>query len=800
MQNNGVPGGPGGEPGTHATKPVHLEEVRMRMSILALAAFAVVLCSATGASAYPRDDAAVVEVEILSRADVARLNELGMDIMNVRDGVAEIAAIPSEIDVLWANGFRPRVTVENMRDDVASLRLEDRGEYHSYTEITDDLAAWAATYPEITELVSIGQSWQHRELWALKISDNADVEEFEPEIQWIGGHHGNETIGIEVVYYMAEYLLENYGTDPQVTWLVNEREIWLIPVLNPDGLENGSRYNAQGIDMNRDYLCPDGCNASTAFSAIETAALRDFNVGMNPVTSLTFHAGAVYVNYLWDYTYAPTPDEPMLITISDEYGALSGLPVTNGADWYVVHGSCQDWCYDTRGEIDTTIEVSVDKDPPTYQIDGIVADNIPAMLYQARMSGRGIRGLVYDGETMEPLYATISIPEIGKDVYTDPAVGDYHRMVETGTYTVTASVESYPTQTVYNVTAGLDTFVVVDFAMEPPPRGTVAGYVTDDDSNPVAATVELTDLSGYSTTADAGTGYYQIPLVPQGTHTVKARLLGYLSDVRNGVVVQDNTISTEDFELASHVIYDNLESGLTNWTGAWVLTSLHANSPSSSMSDSPGVDYPNHALTTMTLASAIDLSDAESAALSFWHRYATEPTYDFCYVEVSTNGGAWTQVASYDGQQSSWEEVVIDLTDYVGTDAFKVRFVLDSDGWVTADGWYVDDVAVFAQTFSSGIDDETGARRLAVSNYPNPFNPRTSIRYELPAAGPVELRIYDPSGRLVRRLASGDESAGAHEIDWDGTDDRGASVAAGIYFVRVSTESREASGKMVLLK
>jgi hypothetical protein len=773
----------------------------MRMSMLALAALLAVLCSATGVSAYPRDDAAVVEVEILSRADVARLNELGMDIMNVRDGVAEIGAIPSEIDVLWANGFRPRIVVENMRDEVASLRLEDRGEYHSYAELTADLAAWAATYPEITELVSIGQSVQHRELWALKISDNADVEEFEPEIQWIGGHHGNETIGIEVVYYMAEYLLENYGTDPQVTWLVNEREFWLIPSLNPDGLENGSRYNGQGTDLNRNYLCPDGCNAGTAFSAPETRALRDFNVGMNPVTSLTFHAGAVYVNYLWDYTYAPTPDEPMIITISDEYGALSGLPVTNGADWYVITGSCQDWCYETRGEIDTTIEVSVDKDPPAYQIDGIVNANIPAMLYQARMSGRGIRGLVYDGETMEPLYATISIPEIGKDVYTDPAVGDYHRMVETGTYTVTANVEGYPTQTVYNVTASLDTFVVVNFPMEPPPRGSIAGYVTDDASNPIAATVELTDLSGYSATADAGTGYYEIPFVPAGTHSVRASLLGYLSDMRDDVVVQDNTISTEDFELQSPVVYDDLESGLTNWTGAWALTSLHCNSPSSSMTDSPGVDYPNHALTTMTLSGVVDLSEAESAALSFWHRYATEPTYDFCFVEVSTNGGgAWTQVASYDGFQGEWEEVVIDLADYVGTEVFKVRFVLDSDGWVTDDGWYVDDVAIFAQTSASGIDDGAGARRLAVSNYPNPFNPRTSIRYELPAAGPVELRIYDPAGRLVRTLETGEKGAGAHEVDWDGADDRGVPVAAGIYFVRVATERGEASGKVVLLK
>ncbi len=110
----------------------------------------------TVALAYPRDNAAVVEVDIFSRADIERLNELGMDIMNVRDGVAEIAAIPEEVDALWANGFRPRVVLENMRDAVWTLGMPGRGEYHDYSEVTADLAAWHAAYPSITELVSIG--------------------------------------------------------------------------------------------------------------------------------------------------------------------------------------------------------------------------------------------------------------------------------------------------------------------------------------------------------------------------------------------------------------------------------------------------------------------------------------------------------------------------------------------------------------------------------------------------------------------------------------------------------------------
>ena len=775
--------------------------MRLLRPILTAALLATVLLP-TEAPAYPRDDAALVEVDASTRSDIHRLNELGMDIVNVKDGRAQIAAIPSEVDVLWANGFRPDVVLSRMRDAVHSLDLPDRGEYHSYTELTADMQSWASSYPSITELVSIGTSYEGRELWAMKITDNPTVEEFEPEIQWIGAHHGDETISVEVCYYMIEYLLENYGSDPQVTWLVNEREFWIIPMLNPDGHTAGSRYNGQGTDLNRNYACPCGCNAGSAFSAPESAALRDWNVGMNPVTSLTFHSGAVYVNYLWDYTYSATPDEAMIITISDVYGDLSGLPVTNGADWYIAHGTCQDWCYDTRGEIDTTIELSVIKDPPSSSIDPIVDDNIPAMLYQARMSGRGIRGLVTEADTGDPVYATISIPEIGKDVYTDPDVGDYHRMVETGTYTVVCTADGYPTQTVYNVSASLDTFVVVNFQLEPPPRGTIAGYVTDDHGAPLSATLELTDIGGYSATADPGTGYYEINYIPVGYHDVRAGMAGYSTAERDDVLVQEQLTTSEDFSLQSPVLFDDLEAGLGNWTGGWSLTTSKSSSPTHSLTDSPGGDYGNHAMTTTTLAGTIDLTGHASASMSFDLWLDTESGYDYLYVEGSSNGGSsWSQIAAYDGAATSWSTELLDLTAYAGSSSFKVRFVLDSDGWVTRDGAYVDNIAIFGDPTLTGVEGGVVLGRLAVGNYPNPFNPRTSITYELPEPASIDLSVYDVSGRLVRTLIDGERRvAGRHEMEWDGRDDSGAPVAAGIYFARAASDGRVSSAKMALLK
>jgi len=767
------------------------------------AVVAAALAVAAVASAYPRDDAAVVEVDVSSRADIQRLNELGMDIMNVRDDVAEIAAVPDEIDVLWANGFRPRVVVPNMVSATLAARDAARGVYHNYAAITSDLAAWHAAYPAITDLISIGQSGQSRELWALKITDNPTVEENEAEVVWVGCHHGDETISVEVPYYVAKYLLENYGTDPQVTWLVNNREFWVIPMFNPDGFTAGSRYNASGEDLNRNYLCPDNSNASSAFSEPETQALREFYEGMNASISHQFHAGAVYVNYLWDYSYDPTPDEPMLITLSNGYGTRSGLPVTNGADWYVAEGTCQDWCYQQRGEVATTIEVSTSKNPAASAIDGIVNANRPAMLYQARKAGKGITGVVTDAETGDPLYATISIPQIGKDVHTDPAVGDYHRMVQSGTYTVTASAEGYEPMTVTNVTANLDTFTVVNFALEPPPRGAIAGYVYDQSMNPLSAAVTLTDIGGYSAVSDAGTGYYEIDHIPVGTHDMRVSKAGYTTATREDVQVLEGATAAESFTLGSPLFYDDFESGLTKWTGAWSLTTSQSHTATHSITDSPSGNYANNALTTITLANAVSLSGATSAALSFWHRYDTEATYDLCIVQVSVNNGSsWTQVASYSGTQTAWTEATINLTPYVGASQFKVRFILDSDGYITRDGWYIDDVQISRDQPGTGVGgDEIGAGRVALSNRPNPFRSETGIAYRLPASGPVDLAVYDVAGRLVRTLLDDEVlPAGSHEIAWDGRDDRGLEAATGIYFARVLAPGGGAAIKLALIR
>ena len=141
--------------------------------------------------------------------------------------------------------------------------------FHTYPEMVSEIHQVAAAHPDIVHLVSIGQSYQGRQLWAAKISDNVNVDENEPEVLFDGVHHSDEHMGLEMTLHILHWLADDYGKDARVTNIVNTREVWIIFEMNPDGatfdIKNGHfhfwRKNRQptpgsssiGTDLNRNY-------------------------------------------------------------------------------------------------------------------------------------------------------------------------------------------------------------------------------------------------------------------------------------------------------------------------------------------------------------------------------------------------------------------------------------------------------------------------------------------------------------------------------------------------------------------
>ena len=331
--------------------------------------------------------------------------------------------------------------------------------FHSYAQMTTALQNIASSYPAITRLYSLGQSVQGRTIWGLKITDNPDVKENEPKVRICGLHHGNEYMSGELPLLLAYHLVQNYSVNPAITQLVNNREIWIIPMLNPDGREAGTRNNANGVDLNRNYgyMVPLSANP---YSQPETQAMRNNALENNFVLSLSFHCSGDIVNYIWNYKAQRAPDNAVIEYLSYQYAFHNGYWVVEGYEWYQTLGDCNDFSYGCRGGIDWTIEVQNSNIPQAWNL------NRDAMLGIIEAAGMGLSGVVTNANTGEPIPATIWVEEAYWPNFADPVVGDYHRVLLPGSYTVHYRANGFEGKT-YSVQVGSGAATVLDVELSP---------------------------------------------------------------------------------------------------------------------------------------------------------------------------------------------------------------------------------------------------------------------------------------------------------------------------------------------
>ncbi len=365
--------------------------------------------------------------------------------------------------------------------------------YPSLFDIYDSAAQIASNHSDICILDTIGVSVQLRPIVAVIVSDNPGVEEIEPELRIHGGIHGNEKIATTVTLCYLNKLTEGYSSDPECQYIVNNSETWIIPVLNPDGYYSTSRYNANGIDLNRNlsYMWTPGASHGTSpFCEPETAALRDLTMQnwpdiknfTNPFsTGLSLHSGAQCINTVWNYTANPLPEDydlldaqcnsyandPGIINYFGSGGAFwIALP---GASWYAINGDVNDWSYGECGTIDHTIETH-DIFMPRDWTDVNMA-HYHAILDFFTTSTYGIWGTVTNIYG-DPIDAMIAIgisdgsdSEVLRFCRTDVTLGDYHKTLVPGTYDIEVSADGYIPQTVTGVAAGSEERVEVSFVL-----------------------------------------------------------------------------------------------------------------------------------------------------------------------------------------------------------------------------------------------------------------------------------------------------------------------------------------------
>ncbi len=422
----------------------------------------------------------LAEIFYKNQEEKISIIETGIDITNADKEKLTAILKASEINKLTNLGFDLNIITKDYR--MLSPFYENKSvskPYHNYSDIKQYMENAASQNPNFIKYYTLGKSVKNRDIIALKITDNPEIEEIEPEVRILALHHGDELCSSEFALYLIKYIIEKYNSnDAEIKELINSTEIWIVPMVNPDGMENTfgpSRYNANEVDLNRNYSNPEGFRENETagdydFSEPETSAIRDFSLPYGSglinsfVLSLSFHGGALYFNYVWNYKSAPTPDEALLIHQGNYYkkycldAGLKDFDIINGFDWYRTYGDTNDWAYGFTAALDTTIEMSSDKTPRAStqtDIDNFCYQQLNGTLYSIWLSGEGIRGRVIDEDTSQSILANILVKEVPKPVYTDPSVyGDFYKVLLPGTYNLEISAESYTTRTISNIQVG----------------------------------------------------------------------------------------------------------------------------------------------------------------------------------------------------------------------------------------------------------------------------------------------------------------------------------------------------------
>jgi hypothetical protein len=400
--------------------------------------------------AYADDAVSLVRISLDAHESVNTLARRGITIVDAGKGWVHALLSDQELQSIQAEGY----AVEVLIDDYQAHKdgIFQRGFYHTYEEVYAVLDSFVTQYPTICRLDTIGHSVQNRPIWAMRVTDYPDSEEYEPEIRLAGNMHGDEHIGTEVTLYFLRFMLENYISNAIVQDLIDNHELWILPTINPDGKVANTRRNANYVDLNRDYgYFWDGWGGSPApLSQIENKVMRQHLLENNISLEYNYHSAAQYVNYPWDYHNVDPPDSQHIIALSEIYEDSTGLVAINGFDWYQVTGCLQDYTIGTNGALAWTIETL--EPPNSAQIDQICYENRDALLEVCRRAGWGMQGIVKDSVTNEPVYARVECTNPERiDIYNDPVLGDFHKMIEPGTYDIRVSANGYAPRSVLNV-------------------------------------------------------------------------------------------------------------------------------------------------------------------------------------------------------------------------------------------------------------------------------------------------------------------------------------------------------------
>ncbi|MHB8259324.1 MAG: M14 family zinc carboxypeptidase [Bacteroidia bacterium] len=658
----------------------------------------------------------------------------------------------------------------------ANFTLGTMGGFYTYQEYLNIVDSMAAKYPNLISarhVIDTSHTWEGRSVFWLRISNNPNVNQSKPQVLYTAIHHAREPESlVELIYYMW-YLLENYNTNAEVKYLVDNLEMYFVPCVNPDGYiynyttnPNGGgmwrknrRNNGDGtygVDLNRNYSFLWGYDNIGSSPTTSNDTYRGPSPASEPEIKMmqgfcNAHTFKLAVN---GHTYSD-------LLIAPDSAGITVPDSTLYNDFFLRMTFCDEFGY---GNSMQTVGYSTNGDSDSW---------------------------MYGEKTTKPKIFAMT-PETGSP--------------DDGFWPVTANITPLAENVMdQNMYAARLTAVYADVQDVSGPFISQSGFVKYNIQRlglqPGTFSVSITPVGSSFQNVGVGNTYSSMTELQTSTDSISftlvnglaaASVVKFLLNVNNGGYTHTDTI-TRVFGTPVVAFADNCNT-TAQWTGTWGIDTVTFHSPTGSITDSPVGDYATNANTKTTTVSNINLTDAIAAYLQFETRWEVERGYDYVEIQASTDGITFTPLCGkyshtgdsyqdfqkplYDGIQDAWLHETINLSAYLGQN-IKLRFNLVSDAAVVYDGLHFDDITV-----KKIVPTGAGINQLGVINdklriYPNPAN--TSLTLTLSKGeGTANVEVYNTIGERVYSSPVGGGKEVALAIDV-------SDLAEGVYFVHVQS-------------
>ncbi|MGZ3919132.1 MAG: M14 family zinc carboxypeptidase [Bacteroidia bacterium] len=746
---------------------------------------------------------------------ILRLLQLGVTIdhADVHDNIITTEISETEVEILRKNNIAHTILIndvskfyeERNKLDVAgrtampspvcnaqniakpaNFHLGSMGGFFTWNEMKQILDSMVLLYPNLISIKQplSQQSIEGRDIYYVRMSDNPNTDEPEPEVLYTALHHAREPASLSQLIFYMWYLLENYATDPDVQATLNNTELYFVPCVNPDGyvynqttnpngggmwrknrrLNAGSTY---GVDLNRNYgynwgydnvgssptSSSDTYRGTAGFSEPEIQAMRDFCNSRQFATALNAHTYGNLLIYPWGYLpsiytadSATFVNWTVLMTQDSRFLYGTGDQTVN----YVTNGDSDDWMYGEQSS----------------------KSKILSMTPEAGSNGDGFWP------------ASSRILDICKTTFTQ----NYNLAKLVGKYALVLDAEDkfLPGNGYINYNIQRLGLSGTNFTVSISPVGNGISSV----GNPITYSLSQNQIVDDSIAYTLSSGL------------TAGQVIKYAIGVNNGYFTHYDTISKI---FGSPVILASnngtaIATTFTN-TGTWGISSTQFVSPPGSITDSPSGNYSNNINKSITLSVPVNLTNAVYAHLQYYTRFELEKNYDMVQVLYSiNNGSSWSPLCGryetspassgatnpvYDGFQNGWVKEDINISAYIGQN-FLMRFTFTSDGGTTKDGFYFDDLLIRKLVSPTGIQKQVMIGDNMILS-PNPSNGIFNLSN--PDLKPVSISVYNTIGQCVY---SKERSATEKEI----IDIK--NNAAGIYFIKLGFDGTEVVKKVII--